>query len=338
MIFTNHNSPFAAVFLDFENLHYHLKTTYYDPPQTNEVILEIIRNLRAHLTDELRLDPILFKAYADFERMAPVPLGSLYLMGIDTMNVLGTEHKNAADMRLCIDLMEVLYTRQDVGHFVLVAGDRDYIPLVQHLRRQAKKVTAVAFRETLSGDLLEILGKENLIEADTFVKEQTRNELLKHRANAVAKVRLTPVGKIELPARAVRNHEPEQPAAKPQTPTPIPAEKAPEPVKRVKTPPPVVTNPEVFLEAKEIRNAEQLDCLKSLLDFLHDKNVREVWLSPFLRKLTDDMPFLAEYERKELIKKLELTGAIKVEKREGDPYPYSVIVINYNHKQVKELY
>lgn len=113
----------AAVFLDYENILYHLKKEYADPPQVTDVIAEILRNLREYLAEHYKLDVIIFKAYADFERMASA-LGSLYLMGIDTHNVLGTDHKNAADMRLCIDLMEVLYTRPDIQHFVLVAGAR----------------------------------------------------------------------------------------------------------------------------------------------------------------------------------------------------------------------
>jgi Protein of unknown function DUF88. len=170
----------AAVFIDYENILYHLKAEYAQPPQLTDVITGILRNLRSYLSNELKLDVIITKAYADFERQASA-LGSLYLMGIDTHNVLGTEHKNAADMRLCIDLMEVLYTRQDVQHFVLVAGDRDYIPIVQQLRRQGRSVKAVAFRANLSGDLLQILGEQNLIEADQFIVNADKKELLIHK-------------------------------------------------------------------------------------------------------------------------------------------------------------
>lgn len=331
-------TPYTAVFLDFENLLYHLKTAYNDPPQVNEVVLEIIRSLKIYLTEKLGILPIIYKAYADFERLATVPLGSLYLMGIDTMNVLGTEHKNAADMRLCIDLMEVLYTRPDMSHFVLVAGDRDYIPIVQHLRKQAKKVTAVAFRETLSGDLLEILGKENLLEADILMSESSKAELLKHKANSIARIGVKIVGKIEIPTTVFsKTDEITQDVA--------PQKSAPEKNltngktatrKSIKAFDPLHEEHH-FHPIKDISSNDALQCLKLLMNFLTEKGLREVWLSPFLRHLTDQMPFLADYERKELIAKLELFGAIKVEKREGDPYPYSVIIINYNHKNVKEL-
>lgn len=321
----------AAVFLDYENILYHLKKEYADPPQIADTIAEILRSLREYLSEHDKLDVIIFKAYADFERMASA-LGSLYLMGIDTHNVLGTDHKNAADMRLCIDLMEVLYTRPDIQHFVLVAGDRDYIPIVQHLRRQARQVTAVAFRQTVSGDLLQILGKDNLLEADRFIKDALRKELLMHKAKVVAGMGLTVVGKIDLPET-----KKEVPLAKtPPTVTTAEMKTAP-PLKRPMRTTAEMAEPADFSNVKKLTGASVLECLELLLQFATEKNVREVWLSPFLRFLTDEMTLLADYERKELVNTLRIFGAIRVEKRTGDAYDYSVIQINYNHPDVIRL-
>ena len=121
-------------------------------------MLDIVRSLREQLSDK-GLDSLISYAYADFERLATAPQGALYLMGVSTRNVLGTDHKNAADMQLCIDALEVMYTRPDIGTFVLVAGDRDYIPVLQHLRRQARQVLVAGFRESVSGDLLQNIGQ-----------------------------------------------------------------------------------------------------------------------------------------------------------------------------------
>jgi uncharacterized LabA/DUF88 family protein len=324
----------AAIFLDFENILYHLKKEYADPPQVNDVIMEILRSLRNYFIDQLKLEVIIFKAYADFERM-PNALGSLYLMGIDTHNVLGTDHKNAADMRLCIDLMEVLYTRPDIQHYVLVAGDRDYIPLVQHLRRQARQVKAVAFRQTVSGDLLQILGIDNLLEADQFIGDASRRDLLKHKNTVVNSIAVKVVDKIVLP-------EPKKsavPAAQPALAEGVAvAEKTAAPL--VKKPLPRTYDAPglpAFFNVKNITHKYALDCLRLLLEFVDAKNVNEVWLSPFLRFLTDAMPLLADYERKEQINTLGIYGAIKVEKRTGDTFDFSVILINYNHPDVISL-
>lgn len=321
----------AAIFLDFENLLYHLKREYGDPPQVNDVVMEILRSLRSYFIDNLKLDVIIFKGYADFERI-PNALGSLYLMGVDTHNVLGTDHKNAADMRLCIDLMEVLYTRPDIQHYVLVAGDRDYIPIVQHLRRQARQVKAVAFRQTVSGDLLQILGIDNLLEADQFIGDASRRELLRHKNSVVAGMGVKVVDKIVLP-------ETKRPAAVVTLPgtaeTSVVAEKSTtQTVKKPGYRTVELPDAAVFHNVKKIAQKHALDCLQLLLEFATSKGVREVWLSPFLRFLTDEMPLLADYERKEQINTLDIFGAIKVEKRAGDTYDFSVILINYNHPDV----
>jgi len=317
----------AAVFLDYENILYHLKKEYADPPQVTDTIADILRSLRDYLTEQFKLDVIIFKAYADFERMAPA-LGSLYLMGIDTHNVLGTDHKNAADMRLCIDLMEVLYTRPDIHHFVLVAGDRDYIPVVQQLRRQGRRVKAVAFRQTVSGDLLQILGKDNLLDADRFIRDDKRKELLMHRAAVASNMSVKVIGKIELP-------ESKKTAASPPANASSAVPAKPVPPRRPQRLPD--EEPADFTNVKPLTGKSVLDCLEHLLQFAADRGLREVWLSPFLRFLTDEMPMLADYERKELITTLRIFGAIKIEKRSGETVDYSVIHINYNHPDVIRL-
>ncbi|RZK25905.1 MAG: NYN domain-containing protein, partial [Hymenobacter sp.] len=104
-------SPYAAVFIDFENVYYFLKNHYLDPQDPHDYALDLVRALRDTLKRELGLDSLVLYAYADFDKLPSGPQGPLYLMGVDTRNVLGTDHKNAADMQLCIDALEVLYTR-----------------------------------------------------------------------------------------------------------------------------------------------------------------------------------------------------------------------------------
>lgn len=315
----------AALFIDYENLYYHLKEEYHDPATLFDVVLEVIRNLRSFAGTTLNLDTIIIKAYADFERISTVPLGSLYLMGIDTHNVLGTEHKNAADMRLCVDLMEILYTRQDIKNYVLIAGDRDYIPIVQHLRKQGKIVRVVAFRESLSGDLLEIIGKNNLVEAKQFINAETETTLIKHRYNTIHSKGIKVVGKIDLPEKKVIPiHAKENIALKAELSKSI----------KLGGAAPVVNT---FNDTKKIENTTALSCLKLLVEFTQENNLKEVWLTPFLRRLTDTMHLLADYERKEAIANLKMNGAIAVIQKEGENHSFSVIVINYNHPTVIKL-
>jgi uncharacterized LabA/DUF88 family protein len=359
---------YAALFIDFENLYYHLSGQYVDHPDVNDAILDLLRNLRAHLEERFALLPIIQKAYADFERLKTPPQGSLYLMGIDTHNVLGTEHKNAADMRLCIDAMEVLYTRPEIESFIFVAGDRDYIPVVQHLRRQARSVLVAAFKGNTSGDLLLNVGEANFIEAAELIDPRVirRLEEAQKRSHAIEESLKIRAAQAAREAQEAMRHTAETPALEPATVTPVavviepPATDVPSAVPEREPPatpspasspitPPVApsSTPSTgmkrsvgesatdFPPTLPITDESQRACLRLMLEefgLYHD-----IFLSPFLRKLSDALPRLADYERKALLIDLEIAGVLRIEKRRGQPFDYSVIVVNYNHPTVREL-
>ena len=51
--------------------------------------------------------------------------------------------KNGADIRLAVDALEDMARMPQVGTIVLAAGDSDYIPLAQRLKRMGRYVVAV---------------------------------------------------------------------------------------------------------------------------------------------------------------------------------------------------
>ena len=112
--------------------------------------MHVLKTLRHKLSDYDE-HVISMDAYADFDRIEETAQSDLYLVGCETHNVLGTDHKNAADMKLCIDALEILYTRKEIGTFVVVGGDRDYIPLIRHLKKHGRLVRVVGFRKSTSG-------------------------------------------------------------------------------------------------------------------------------------------------------------------------------------------
>jgi uncharacterized LabA/DUF88 family protein len=338
---------YAAVFIDFENVYYFLKNHFHDPPDLNDYILDIVRTLREQLSDK-GLDSLISYAYADFERLATAPQGALYLMGVSTRNVLGTDHKNAADMQLCIDALEVMYTRPEIGTFVLVAGDRDYIPVLQHLRRQARQVLVAGFRESVSGDLLQNIGAEQFIDARNLLSPSRVEELEKRRADRERTIeesrRLREQGLpgvLSAAALAARAAAPE-------------GRTQPEPLVSVARPVvPVAPRPVVSRLADEVPDFAPTrrlatDTERRTLAFMlnefqkletkQQRRVTELWLGPFMRLLTDELPELPDYERRDLLNKLRDAGTIRIEKREGEPHPFSVIVVNYSHPDVQELH
>jgi len=355
----NNTPQFAAIFLDFENIYYFLSKEFMDPPNLNDAILELLRNLRGHLSDQFGLDCIISNAYADFERLGSTPQGGLFLMGVDTKNVMGTEHKNAADMRLCIDALEVLYTRPEIQSFVLVTGDRDYIPLIQHLRRKARHILGAGFKVKASGDLLLNLGEGRFIDVTMFLSPATREAMASHRElllqrQVEADKRIEKQAlELEERARAARDIQ-DAPLEEGATTVSVngaaPAvvatngvkPDAEKPTERVITRKIVEEVPEWrFERPRVIVDEAARECLRLVLLKLSalQKNgyANELWLGPFKRHLTDAMPELADWERREVIEELVRAGAIAVEKRDGEPYPFSVIIVNYRHPDVWDL-
>ncbi|OGX83617.1 hypothetical protein BEN47_17355 [Hymenobacter lapidarius] len=341
-------SSYAAVFIDFENVYYFLKNHFQDPPELNDYVLDIIRKLREELSAK-GLDSLISYAYADFERLATAPQGALYLMGVSTRNVLGTDHKNAADMQLCIDALEVMYTRPDIGTFVLVAGDRDYIPVLQHLRRQARQVLVAGFRESVSGDLLQNIGAEQFIDARDLLAPERIAQLEKRRAdrlrtqeeNRRLREQAGTAGAVPRASTPAADVDPaaKSPAAgaSNQAAPPRPGSSA---GARPTRPPEEVAD---FMPSRRLTGDTEQRTLAFMLgefqklEAKQQRRVRELWLGPFMRLLADELPELPDYERRDQLNKLRDAGAIRIEKREGEPHPFSVIVVNYNHPNVQEL-
>lgn len=322
-IHSSTHAPHTAVFIDYENIHYYIKNNFREPPELGSYTAEIIRSLRHKLENELGLQVIITNAYADFERVGGGSLSQLYLMGIVSQNVLGTAHKNAADMHMCIDLMQLLYTRPDMDTFVLVAGDRDYIPVVQHLKRRGRHVLVAAFRDTLSGDLLEIIGESNFIDIQPLLSEASLTRLNEHKAKEDQKRVELPkiagpkvVGKISLEGK-VRERAAYRPAFNPAAASTT------------------VVAPPSHIITQLTDTAHE--CLAHILNFIEERRQPEPGITLLLRYLTDEMPLLANWERKELIEQLQYAGALTVVQKTGMEYNYSVAVINYEHPVVQEL-
>ena len=351
------NAGFAAVFLDFENIYYFFKNTFFDPPELNDHILDMLRNLREKLAKDYGLDCIVLNAYADFERLDSAPQGALYLLGVDTKNVMGTDHKNAADMRLCIDVLETLYTRAEISTFILVAGDRDYIPVIQHLRRQARHVLGVGFRESVSGDLLLNLGEQQFLDARELLSPDTL-ERLEARRQEQEKLRQQAEDRLSEQAREisqrVRASQEISPEPSPAPAPVVPAKtttdgKGPSEAPRPAPAPVPAPVPAYQMDYRErefekiarVHDPDALRCLEIILERMKQlqqtRDATELWLGPFLRQLTDEMPMLAEFERRNALDWLARAGAIRVEKRPGDPHPFSVLLVNYQHPDVWAL-
>src|SRR5437868_7802424 len=139
-----HNGGNAlAVFIDFENLALGF--------QGRRDRFEIDRVLE-RLVEKGKI--VCKKAYADWSRFAsftaPLHEAAIELIEIPRRAQSG---KNSADIRLCVDAMDLAYSKEHINTFVVVSGDSDFSPLVSKLKELGKHVIGLGMQESTS-DLL----------------------------------------------------------------------------------------------------------------------------------------------------------------------------------------
>ena len=142
----------VAVFIDLENLA--LGAGEDLPGQADPIPYKALELLcRDYGNTSIR------RAYADWSRPEFGRYqNNLAQNGITLIQVtrFGAQQKNAADILMAVDAMEVLITHPDVGTFLLVAGDGDYSPLVQRLREWGKRVVGVGTKASASARLVAV--------------------------------------------------------------------------------------------------------------------------------------------------------------------------------------
>ena len=87
-------------------------------------------------------------AYADWRMADTAPYQErLARAGIEPVSVLarrsGALFKNAVDLRVAVDAVELAWSMPNVDVYVLVTGDGDFVPVVYALRRRGKTVVGV---------------------------------------------------------------------------------------------------------------------------------------------------------------------------------------------------
>ena len=91
---------------------------------------------------------VLRRAYADWAEAASkqrILLG----LGVELIHVNSRRGKNAADIRIVIDALELLYNEQNsFTHVLLVSGDGDFTELVHRLRAHGKIVIGMGISGT----------------------------------------------------------------------------------------------------------------------------------------------------------------------------------------------
>jgi uncharacterized LabA/DUF88 family protein len=99
------------------------------------------------------------RAYADWAEAASRQR-QLLSLGVELVHVNSKRGKNAADIRIVLDVMELFYSGKDAfTHVLLVSGDGDFTELVHRLRAQGKTVIGLGVSGTTADYLVNACDK-----------------------------------------------------------------------------------------------------------------------------------------------------------------------------------
>jgi len=134
-----------AVFIDFENLALGFKGKKDKRFEIQKVLERLVEKGKI----------IVKKAYADWadyaEYKKPLHESAIELIEIPKRSMTG---KNSADIRLCVDALDLCYSKEHIDTFVIVSGDSDFSPLVSKLKENGKRVIGLGMKESSSNLLV----------------------------------------------------------------------------------------------------------------------------------------------------------------------------------------
>lgn len=141
------NRADVAVFFDFENIAYSLRQEFNENPNFEALMDRCQEYGRV----------VMARAYANWSRHTPV-IPPLQASGFDPVYVPSyfynnqetVTRKNAVDIHLAIEAIELVHARPHVSVFIILTGDKDFIPLANALRRYGKQVVALGVKGTTS--------------------------------------------------------------------------------------------------------------------------------------------------------------------------------------------
>ncbi len=95
------------------------------------------------------------KAYADWSMFSDArqAMTRSHVELIEIPQRMGMTRKNAADIKMAVDAIELAFERDYVTTFVICTGDSDFTPLVHKLRELNKKVIGVGIKASTSNML-----------------------------------------------------------------------------------------------------------------------------------------------------------------------------------------
>jgi len=154
-----HDPVPGAVLVDFENMVYGLAHRH-----GAEHLAEVLCLPTLWATVREMVHPAVRRAYGDWRvRDLNQFQVELYRSGFELVQVLGRltpgSRKNATDIRLAVDSVELALRESHLRRFVIVSGDRDMVEVVRCLHKYGRDVIAIAPDWSASAELTEMVDR-----------------------------------------------------------------------------------------------------------------------------------------------------------------------------------
>jgi uncharacterized protein (TIGR00288 family) len=135
-----------AVFIDFENLALGFRGKKEKRFDIQKVLERLVEKGKI----------IVKKAYADWANYAEYKK-NLHESAIELIEIprRAMTGKNSADIRLCVDAMDLCYSKEHINTFAIISGDSDFSPLVSKLKENGKHVIGLGMKESSSNLLID---------------------------------------------------------------------------------------------------------------------------------------------------------------------------------------
>lgn len=171
----------AAIFVDYDNLHRIIGQRLGQHSYADEYIAEMLDELRQYLQDEEHITPSVAMAFSDFGALSgngSFIQRSLYLQGFEPRFVPSSLQANAVEIQFCADVSEVLHRRSDIQMFVLLTGNRAYMPLVQQIKRYGRTPIVASLEWAPASETMQFAEGDFRLDAHYLLSEATRRDLL----------------------------------------------------------------------------------------------------------------------------------------------------------------
>lgn len=164
-----------AVYYDVENL---------EKLENCESAINIVKNQIIKQQSSLQF------AYAEWGRFSNEYRELFISYGIVQKQVINgvgyyNNIKNAADIALSIDAVELIIKNSSIDHIILVSGDGDYISLVNKIKEYGKKISIVSLDENLNKSLIHFADSIYTIEKNFKQISENKKEIYQSERDKV---------------------------------------------------------------------------------------------------------------------------------------------------------